>query len=67
MAAEGGDIVDVLKSHCPQHHIDGEVPTMDSMNSGNPTKCVVPDWCSTYPPEMQKSKPECQCPDDSHP
>ena len=119
MAAEGGDIVDVLKSHCPQHHEDGEDddhddddkddhevptmdsmhgppvevptmdsmqgapgegpmtdsmhgapgegPTMDSMNSGNPTKCVVPDWCSTYPPEMQKSKPECQCPDDSHP
>jgi len=89
----GEDIVDVLKSHCPQHHEDGEdddeddddkddhevptmdsmhgppveVPTMDSMNSGNPTKCVVPDWCSTYPPEMQKSKPECTCPDDSHP
>jgi hypothetical protein len=120
MAVEPGeDIVDVLKSHCPQHHEDGEDddeddddkddhevptmdsmqgppvevptmdsmqgapgegpmtdsmhgapgegPTMDSMNSGNPTKCVVPDWCSTYPPEMQKSKPECQCPDDSHP
>jgi len=80
MAAEGGDFVDVIKSHCPQHHEGGgdtttdsmpgspaEVPTMDSMNSGNPTKCAVPDWCSMYPPEIAKEKPECQCPESLHP
>merc|ERR1719199_684972 len=38
--------------------------TMDSMQ-GSTVDCVVPDWCSTYPPEMQKSKLECTCPDDS--
>jgi hypothetical protein len=39
---------------------------MDSM-PGSTMDCVVPDWCSTYPPEMAKEKPECQCPESMHP
>jgi hypothetical protein len=40
--------------------------TVDSM-PGSTVDCVVPDWCSTYPPEMAKEKPECQCPESMHP
>jgi hypothetical protein len=40
--------------------------TVDSM-PGSTVDCVVPDWCSTYPPEMAKEKPECQCPESLHP
>ena len=36
--------------------------TMDSM-PGSTVDCVVPHWCSTYPPEIAKEKPECQCPE----
>ena len=42
-------------------------PVEPAVMPSSTVDCVVPDWCSTYPPEMAKEKPECQCPESMHP